>query len=51
MYNATYLVLHIYRSQAESQFGEALRNQEAQKRKLLQKRREGLWSVMMLSKI
>lgn len=40
MYNATYLVLHIYRSQAESQFGEALRNQEMQKRKLLQKERE-----------
>ena len=40
MYNATYLVLHIYRSQAESQFGEALRNQELQKRRLLQKERE-----------
>lgn len=40
MYNTTYLELHIYRSQAESQFGEALRNQGMQKRKLLQKDRE-----------
>lgn len=39
MHNATYLLLHIYRSQAESQLGEALRNQEMQKRKLLQKER------------
>lgn len=34
MYNATYLVVHIYKSHAESQFGEALRNQEMQKGKL-----------------
>lgn len=40
MYNATYLVLHIYRSQAESQFGEALRNQEAQNKKAFTKKRE-----------
>lgn len=45
MYNATYLVVHIYRSQAESQFGEALRNQELLKRKLLQKEKRdfGAW--------
>lgn len=30
-YTATYLVLHIYWSQAESQFAEALKNHEAQK--------------------
>ncbi len=40
MYNATYLLPHIYRSQAESQLGEALRNQKMQKRKHLQKGRE-----------
>lgn len=50
MYNATYLVLHIYRSQAESQFGEALRNREMQKKKAFTKR-ERLWSVMKLGKI
>lgn len=52
MYNPTHLVLHIYKSQAESQFDEALRNQEMQKRKLLQKEREErLRSVMLLGKI
>lgn len=40
MYNATYLVQRIYRSQAESQCVEALRNQEMQKIELLQKEGE-----------
>lgn len=31
-YNATYLLLHIYRSRARSQCGEALRNQETQEK-------------------
>lgn len=50
MHTATYSELHIGRSQAESQFAEALRNQKAQKESFPKSERgEGVWSVMMLS--
>lgn len=44
MYNTTYLVLHIYRSQAESQFGEALsKHRKESFNKTTEMRHFGAW--------